>query len=170
MISIRKADDKGISDLNRKFHQFLEDKTSQVYQENIVKFGIPEEYVRKAFEKLMKAVSSGEATLYLALKKKEIIGFAQIIEQDSNVAELDRILVFPKHAAKGVGTELLNQAVLDQKERGANTIFVKAGKEETHARKFYEKNGFKLIKEETVDTPWGKKLDLAIYQLSLKPS
>ena len=170
MFSIRKADDKDIIDLSRRFHQFFEDKNSQVYQENIVKFGIPEEYVRKAFEKLLKAVSSGEATLYLALKKKEIIGFAQIIEQDSNTAELDRLLVFPEHAGKGVGTELLNQAVLDQKERGAKTILVKAGKEETHARRFYEKNGFKLIKEETVDAPWGKKLNLAIYQLSLKPS
>lgn len=167
MVSIRKADDRDISDLRRKFHQFLEDKNSQMYQENITKFDIPEEYVRKAFEKLLKTVSSGEATLYLALKKKEIIGFAQIIEKDSNIAELDRLLVFPEHTGKGIGTELLNQTVLDQKGRGANTILVKAGKEETHARQFYEKNGFKLIKEETVDAPWGKKLHLATYQLPL---
>jgi len=164
------ADDRDISNLRRKFDKFLEDKNGQIYQENIVKFGIPEEYVRKAFEKLLKAVSSGEATLYLALKKKEIIGFAQIIEQDSNVAELDRLLVFPEHAGKGVGTELLNQVVLDQKKRGAKTIFVKAGKEETHARKFYEKNGFKLVEKTTIDAPWGKKLNLAIYQLRLYSS
>ena len=170
MVSIRKADDKDISDLSRKFHHFLEDKNSLMYQENIAKFGIPEEYVRKAFEKLLKAVSSGEAILYLALKKEEIVGFAQIIEQGSNTAELDRLLVFPEHTGEGVGSKLLDQVVMDQKGRGANTIFVKAGREETHARKFYEKNGFKLIKEEKVDAPWGKKLDLAIYQLSLKLS
>jgi ribosomal protein S18 acetylase RimI-like enzyme len=167
MTSIRKATQRDIPFLSRKFHQFLEDKNSQIYQENVAKFGIPEEYVRKAFEKLLKAVSSGEATLYLALEKNEIMGFAQIIEQNSNTAELDRILVFPEHAGEGIGTRLLNQAVLDQKERGANTIIVKAGKEETHARRFYEKNGFKLIKEETIQAPWGRKLDLAIYQLRL---
>jgi len=45
------------------------DKNSQVYQENVAKFGIPEEYVRKAFaeETLVKAVAAGKATLYLAL-------------------------------------------------------------------------------------------------------
>lgn len=95
------------------------------------------------------------------------MGFAQIIEQDSNTAELDRILVFPEHTGKGIGTRLLDQAVLDQKERGASTIIVKAGKQETHARRFYEKNGFKLIKEKTIQAPWGRKLDLAIYQLRL---
>ncbi len=168
MVSIKKADDKDVPNLRRLFNQFLDDKNSPVYQENVVKFGISEEYVRAAFEKLLKAISSGEATLYLALEKKEIIGFAQIIE-DSDKAELDRLLVFPESAGKGVGTELVNQAVQDQKKRGASKILVKAGKEETHARRFYEKNGFKLIKEETVDTPWGKKLDLAIYQLNLKP-
>jgi hypothetical protein len=42
------------------------------------------------------------------------------------------------------------------------------GKEETHARRFYEKNGFKITMEETVETPWNRKLTLVIYQSCLK--
>lgn len=57
MTSIRKATQRDIPLLSRKFHQFFEDKNSQIYQENVAKFGIPEEYVRKAFETLLKAVS-----------------------------------------------------------------------------------------------------------------
>lgn len=49
-------------------------------------------------------------------------------------------------------------------------MIINAGKDETHVRKFYEKNGFKLIKEATINPPWGKKVNLAIYRLSLKPS
>jgi len=47
---------------------------------------------------------------------------------------------------------------------------VNAGKDETHARRFYEKNGFALVKEVTIDAPWGKRLDLATYQLQLGSS
>jgi len=170
MTSIRKATHKDIPVLSRKLMKLLEDRNSQVYRDNVTKFGIPEEYVRKAFdeETLLEATASGKATFYLALENNEIIGFAQTLKQDSTTVELDRIVVFPEHTRKGIGTQLLKHVIIDQEKEGPNTIIVNAGKEETHARQFYEKNGFKLIKERTIQTPWGKKLDLATYQLRLK--
>jgi hypothetical protein len=45
---------------------------------------------------------------------------------------------------------------------------VNTGKEEIHARRFYEKNGFQQLKEATIETPWGKKLDIVTYQLLIK--
>ncbi len=33
-----------------------------------------------------------------------MVGFAQIVEQDSKTVELDRLLVFPEHVRKGIGT------------------------------------------------------------------
>jgi N-acetylglutamate synthase-like GNAT family acetyltransferase len=170
MTTIRKATQRDIRVLSRKLLKFLEDKNSQIYQDNVAKFGIPEEYVKKAFaeERLLKAVSSREATFYLALENNEIIGFAQIIQQDSDTVELDRIVVFPKHMRKGIGTQMLEQAIMESEHRGIKTIVVKAGKEETHARRFYEKNRFKQVEERTVETPWGKELTLVTYQLQLK--
>ncbi len=172
MVAIRKATQKDIRVLSRKLLQFLEDKNSQVYQENIAKFGVPEEYVRKVFaeETLLKAIASGKATFYLALENNEIIGFAQTVQQEAHTAELDRIVVFPNHARKGVGTQLLKQAIVDQDKKGINTIIVNAGKEEAHARQFYEKNGFKQMKEATIEAPWGRKLSLVTYYLRLKPA
>jgi N-acetylglutamate synthase-like GNAT family acetyltransferase len=150
----------------------LENKNSRFYQENIIKFGIPEGYVKKALaeEKLWMAVASGRADFYLALINNEIVGFAQTEQSDSRTAELDRILVFPKHSRKGVGTQLLKQTLADQKKKGIKKFIVKAGKAETHARRFYEKNGFKRIKEAIVTAPWGKKLDLVIYEILLEPA
>lgn len=152
--------------------KLLEDRNSQVYQDNVTKFGIPEEYVRKAFaeETLLKAVKSKKARFYLAFEDNEMIGFAQAVKQDANSTELDRIIVLPEHERKGIGTQLLAEAIEDMQKEGVHTIIVNAGKEETHARRFYEKNGFKLIKETTIQAPWGKKLDLAIYQLQLESS
>lgn len=172
MVSIRKANEKDISDLSEKFSKSLDDKKSKIYQDNVAKFGIPEEYVKKALaeETLLKALSSGEAIFYIAVETDEIAGFAQVIHKGDQNVELDRIVVFPFYERKGIGTQLLHQAIHDERKKGTGAMTVSAGRNEIHAREFYEKNGFKLIREDTVDTPWGKKLDLAIYQLSLKPS
>jgi ribosomal protein S18 acetylase RimI-like enzyme len=148
----------------------LEDQNSTIYRENVAKFGIPEEYVRKAFSEdtLLDAASSGESIFYLALENKcKILGFAQIAQRGLNMVELDRIVVFPEYARKGVGSLLLAKVVKDQQRKKVRTIIANAGESEAHARRFYEKNGFKLIGEKTVEVPWGK-LSLVTYQLQLK--
>ncbi|MFP3984769.1 MAG: GNAT family N-acetyltransferase [Candidatus Bathyarchaeia archaeon] len=172
MISIRKTNEEDISGLSAKFSKFLEDKKSKIYKDNVAKFGIPDKYVKKALaeETLLKAMSSGKSTFYIAVENSEMAGFAQIIHKDHQNVELDRIVVFPPYERKGIGTRMLHQAIDDEKKKGTSTMTVNAGKNELHARKFYEKRGFKLIKETTIDAPWGKKLDLAIYRLGLKPS
>lgn len=171
LITIRKANHADIQILSEKLLSALEDKNSQVYRDNVAKFGIPEDYVKKAFAKetLAKAAANEKATFYLAFKDEEIVGFAQTIQHDADTAELDRIIVFPQHAGKGIGTMLLAEVIKDQKQRGTKRILVNAGKKENHARRFYEKNGFTQIKETTIDAPWGKKLALVTYQLCLKP-
>jgi len=133
MTTFRKATKRDIKVLSIKLLTLLEDKNSQIYQENVAKFSIPDEYVKEAFaeETLLNAAASEKANFYLALDNNEIIGFAQT------------------------------------KQKGINTIIVKAGREETHARRFYQKNGFKKTSETTIEAPWGKKLTLITYQLRL---
>ncbi|MGB9741077.1 MAG: GNAT family N-acetyltransferase [Candidatus Bathyarchaeia archaeon] len=169
MVTVRKADDNDVRALSMKLLSLLEDKKSKIYVDNVVKFGISEDYVKKAFaeETLQKAIKEGKATFYLAFENNGLVGFAQTIQRDANTAELDRIVVFPPHERKGIGTELLQFALSDLEQKGVKNVLVIAGKEEVHARRFYEKNGFKLIKEDTIEAPWGKRLNIATYQLHL---
>lgn len=171
MISIRKANEKDVMDLSAKFARLLADKKSKIYQDNVAKFGIPDKYVRKALaeDTLLKTMSSGEATFYVAAENNDIAGFAQLIHKDEQNVELDRVVVFPFYESRGIGTQLLHQAIEDERKKGTSIMTVKAGKNETHARKFYEKSGFKPAKDITIDAPWGKKLDLVIYRLDLRP-
>jgi len=169
MISINKASQRGIQALSRKLLKLLEDKNGQVYQDNIAKFGIPEEYVREAFseETLLEAAKSGKSTFYLALEnKRKILGFAQTVQKDAGMTELDRIVVFPEHTRQGIGTKLLDKVVRDEKRKGTKTIIVNAGVGETRARRFYEKNDFKPVKEAVVEAPRGK-IALVTYELQL---
>ena len=168
MITIRKASRKDIPLSSRKLLQLLEDKNSQIYQENVAKFGIPEEYVRKAFtEETLFNVAAENAVFYVAIQNSEIVGFAQTMQEDSDTTVLDRIIVLPRYARRGIGTRLLKQAIADQELKGTKTIIANAGKHEAHARQFYEKNGFRLQKETTIEAPRGNKLELAIYRLQL---
>lgn len=169
-ITIRKATEKGIKALSRKIGKLLEDKTGKLYQDNVVKFGIPEEYGKKVFSEkvLVEAARSGKATFYLALSNRsEILGFAQIVGHDPTTVELDRIVVFPEYERMGIGTKMLERAIADQKKERVRTLIVKAGRDEDHARAFYEKNGFKQVKEETLKSPWGKEIPLVEYCFQL---
>ena len=169
-ITVRKATEVGVKALITKMKKLFEDENGKFYRDNISKFGIPREYVKKAFSKevLAEAAQSGKETFYLALKNgREILGFAQIIGHDSTTVELDRIVVFPGYERMGIGTKLLKRAVADQKKKGTKSVIVSAGKDEVHARAFYEKNGFEKLKEKTVKVPWGKEVRLVVYRLQL---
>lgn len=170
LITIKKADKGEIQILSKKLLSLLEDKNSKLYQDNVTKFDIPDDYVKRAFaeEMLLKAAEAGKSVFYLALEDKEIIGFAQIVQQDAETIELDRIIIFPQYTRRGIGTQLLQKIIQDQKQNGVNNIIATTGKEENQARQFYEKNGFKKIEEGIIDTPWGKKLAIVKYQLYLK--
>lgn len=171
MVNVSRATRKDIQSLSRKIQKLLSDKNSQVYQDNVAKFGIPEEYVIEAFSEraLMEASVSGKATFYVAQENRHrILGFAQIVAKGGDTAELDRIIVFPGHERQGIGAQLLCKALEEQKRKGMRSIIARTGKDETHARNFYEKNGFRQTDEATIDTPWGKKLNLVTYELTIE--
>ncbi len=170
MVTVRVASQKDLRALSERLLALIEDKNGQAFKENVARFGIPDEYVKRAFSEatLVEAARLGNAKVYLALEEDTIIGFAQMVGQQEHSVELDRLIVFPEHAQKGVGTQLLHEALEDQRLDGTRSIIVNAGKQEEHARRFYEKNGFKPTKETTIDAPWGQKLTLVTYRLSLE--
>jgi N-acetylglutamate synthase-like GNAT family acetyltransferase len=171
MITVRKATKHDVQALSKKLLELLENTSSQLYQENVAKFSVPEAYVKQAFsaETFQKALESGKSVIYLALENgSRVLGFAQTVRHDKSIAELDRIVVFPEYTRKGIGSRLLARVLSDEARKGTKAVIVNAGKDETHARRFYEKNGFKQMKKSTVDTPWGSKISLVTYQFELK--
>lgn len=170
LFKIVEADEEAVERLSRTLLRILEDKEGEIYQENVAKFEIPEEYVRKAFseDSLLKARNLEKAKFYLVMEEngEEIVGFAQTIMKNEGTVELDRIIIFPEFTRKGLGSKLLQHVLNESKKRGFKKVIVNTGKDEIRARRFYEKNGFEKLEEYVVDTPWGKKLELVCYQFS----
>jgi ribosomal protein S18 acetylase RimI-like enzyme len=169
LVRFKIASEDELRVLSRNLLRLMQDKSSQVYRDNVVKFGIPDDYVQKAFSEgsFLNAVRERESIIYLATENDDIRGFAQTYPQSDTTAELDRIIILPDYIRKGVGTALLNAALEDQKTRGFRKIIVNAGSGESHARRFYEKNGFKQLNETEVDAPWGGKISLVTYERDL---
>lgn len=168
--SIKKATVEDARQLYKMMLAGLEDKTSEAYKANIERFGIPEEYVRQAFslEALKKAVKDKKQLFLVAVENKKVIGFAQTIRTNKETAELDRIFIIPEKTGKGIGTQLLNKTVDALKRENFHKLTVRAGKDETLARKFYEKNGFQLVEETTIQAPWSRELKLAVYEFKIQ--
>jgi len=167
--TIRRATVEDAKRLNELMLIGLEDKASDVYRENIDRFGVPEEYVRQvfSFEVLKKAVKDTNQLFLVAVEDQTLMGFAQTIRQSKETAELDRIFLLPEYTGRGIGTQLLNTTLDVLKKEGISRLTVRAGKDETLARRFYEKNGFELVQETTIQAPWGRDLSLAIYELRI---
>jgi len=161
---------KDAKQLHKMMFSVLGDKASEGYKANIERFGIPEEYVRRAFsvEALTRAVKDENQLFFVAVENRRLIGFAQTIRKDKKRAELDRIFLVPEKTGRGIGTQLLIKTVDALRREDFRKLTIKAGKDETLARRFYEKNGFKLVEEASVQAPWGRQLNLAIYELKVK--
>jgi ribosomal protein S18 acetylase RimI-like enzyme len=171
-MAVNKASRHDVRAPSRKLLKLLKDKDSQLYKDNVARFGIPEELVWKTFseEELLESVDSGKSTFYLALENGlKVLGFAHsVVQQDEQIVELNRIVVFPECARKGIGTRLLNKVVGDQEKRGISRIVVNAGKEKMLVRMFYRKNGFKVVEEKMLEGS-SDKIPLVVYELQMKP-
>ncbi len=147
----------------------LDKKTGAVYREQVQRFGIPDEYVRRVFsvEALTQTAQDEKQVFLVAVEDDRLVGFAQTIRGENKRAELDRLFVVPEMEGKGIGTELLRRTLAILRAEGFETLVVRAGRDETQARRFYEKRGFRFVQEATVRAPWGDELHFANYELAV---
>lgn len=95
---------------------------------------------------------------WVAVEKNRIIGFC-----DHNFAcELSRVYVHKDHLRKGVGSRLLAVAEDSLRKFGCKEIRIEST---ITAKKFYEKNGYKVLKKTFYKT---KNMRSTVYKMSKK--
>ena len=85
---------------------------------------------------------------YIIKDEDEIIGTIGIINRGNNLAEFKRFYVDPSYRGKGYGSKLLKKAIEFCKENKFKKIEFESGKKFKDAHKFYQKRGFKIVKED----------------------
>lgn len=96
--------------------------------------------------------------IILCRDKKVFIGCVGIRKITDEIAELKRMFVLPAYQGKGIGHEMLNQALLLAKKCGYQTVRLDTLNTMLPAMNLYKKNGFKEI-----NAYYNNPIDTVVY-------
>lgn len=94
-------------------------------------------------------VYSGKGRFWVAIKGDKVIGTVSIRDMGNSVAKLNRMFVSTDYHGTGVGKSLLDHAIKFAKKKNFKKIILNTHLNMTRAHKFYEKNGFIRVAEDS---------------------
>lgn len=103
---------------------------------------------------------------YAVLEKDRYIGFTAIEfhHPEKEIVKIHKLYVLPEFHAKGVGKALVDQVRTAAKEEKMRAIVLNVNRFNP-AVSFYEKYGFKIIKEEVIDIGNGYVMDDYVMEM-----
>jgi|SRR5665647_2740782 len=106
---------------------------------------------------------------FILVKENDIaIGFASFSphKDDPAVYHLNKIYVLPRQQGKNIGKQILDYVIDQIKIAGATSLQLNVNRNNT-ALYFYEKQGFKIIREEDIDIDQGYFMNDYVMELSI---
>jgi ribosomal protein S18 acetylase RimI-like enzyme len=82
--------------------------------------------------------------MFLAWENGRVVGFAAAKRVDTDSVELAGIIVLPSCTGRGVGAELVNEALRSARSESYRSVIVRTETTNDSARAFYEALGFVL--------------------------
>jgi len=96
---------------------------------------------------LCQAITHERGWFFVALQGETVVGFANYVRRSDGQGELIRIYVHPDHQRRGIGVGFLAVGLAEMAATGINHCYVSAEADNTAARAFYERLGFRLNRE-----------------------
>ena len=122
-------------------------------------------YVAKGMADFIETFSDDDH-LWIAETRGAFSGSVAIVRRDDTTAQLRWLIVEPKERKKGIGRQLVDEAVRFSKERGLQYVTLWTIDFLLSARNLYAAAGFRLIETKTSQV-WGKTLTEECWRLSL---
>lgn len=102
-----------------------------------------------SFQALKEQMTVGNQKFLILLNGKRAEGFASVSEEETGSFKLHKIYVLPATQGTGAGKHLLESVERFVREHGAVKLTLNVNRY-NKARSFYEKMGFKVIREEDI--------------------
>lgn len=138
-----------IRQMEKKDIKQIQDVATQSWNstyDGIIPPNIQENFLRVAYSDEMLQKRLKESFIFVAIIENEVVGFADFSPVNTQgQSELSAIYLYSNCQGKGIGTGLLQKGI--QKLEGAKEVYVDVEKENSIGRSFYERKGFKTIKE-----------------------
>lgn len=94
-------------------------------------------------------------------------GFASYSQTEALVFKLNKIYILPEQQGKGIGRFMLDYIIKDIASVEANALDLNVNRYNYSAQSFYEKFGFKVLKEEDIDIGGGYFMNDYVLRYSL---
>ncbi|WP_420838389.1 GNAT family N-acetyltransferase [Companilactobacillus nantensis] len=111
-------------------------------------------------EQIQKIINLPTTVLFIAESNDGVVGYIQLSDYENtyhkSLKNIVTLAVDSSKQAQGVGSQLLAAGEQWAKENGADGIRLVTGFERKAARKFYEKNGYQVRKDQTNYIKWWK--------------
>ena len=145
MIKIRKYNESDARDLWAIFYHTIRNVNSRDYTQVQVEAWAPDNVSPDVWQRKMNAISP-----FVAEIDGEIVGYADLQEDGL----IDHFFCHHEHQGKGVGRHLMEHVLRVGELQGITRFYSEVS---ITARPFYEKFGFKVAKEQTIEIR-GQKL------------
>lgn len=123
-------------------------------------------YVAKGMAAFIESFSSRDH-LWIAETQGRFCGAVAVVRRDEKTAQLRWLIVEPKDRGKGIGRQLIDEAVRFAKDKGFDTVMLWTIDFLHAARHLYMAAGFSLTETKTSQI-WGKTLTEECWTLPLK--
>ncbi len=154
MIEIRKYNESDAPDLWAIFYHTIRNVNSRDYTQAQVEAWAPDNVSPDVWQRKMNAISPFVAEIY-----GEIVGYADL--QDDGL--IDHFFCHHEHQGKSIGRHLMEQVMRVGELQGITKFYSEVS---ITARPFYEKFGFKVVKEQMVEIRGQKLRNFVMEKLS----
>ncbi|PID44710.1 MAG: GNAT family N-acetyltransferase [Proteobacteria bacterium] len=138
MINIRKYKESDAPALWAVFYHTVHNVNIRDYSKAQVEAWAPDEFDPEIWQRKMNCISP-----FVAEIENEIVGYADLQENGL----IDHFFCHYKYQGKGIGRSLMEQVITTGQLKGISRLYSEVS---ITARPFYEKFGFKVVKEQIV--------------------
>ncbi len=154
MIYIRKYNESDARDLWTSFYHTIRNVNSRDYTQAQVEAWAPDAVSPEVWQRKMNVISP-----FVAEIDREIVGYTDLQEDGL----IDHFFCHHEHQGKGVGRHLMEHLLRVGELQGITKFYSEVS---ITARPFYEKFGFKVVKEQTIEIRGQKLRNFVMEKLS----
>jgi len=163
MIEIRAAEKADLLTIQQLAHAIWPSAYLEILGEAQLAYMLDRIY---SLQSLEHQFSNLDHRFILATENEKPVGFASYsAHQDAPVYHLNKIYVLPDQQGKNIGKKMLDHVIATVQNLGASALQLNVNRH-NKALHFYEKQGFKIIRQEDIDI--GSGYFMNDYVLELK--
>jgi len=163
MTTVRPADLNDIDTIHKLAHIIWREAYKDILSKDQMDYMLDMMYSHEA---LQYQIEQQKDEFYIALEHTNPVGFASIKPKykiSESIYRLNKLYVLPEEQGKGIGKKLLNHIISIIKPKGAAILELNVNRN-NKAISFYERQGFKIIREEDISIGKGYYMNDYVMQ------